>query len=85
MFFYLLDISFWNSYNIYRLKEGDNSMKSLIFKLEDGLDIVYEFFIRKKTSIEKIKTLNPTGISFYNYGFLPQQNLEWTRDAFEML
>ena len=36
-------------------------------------------------SIEKIKTLNPAGISFYNYGFLPQQNLEWTRDAFEML
>lgn len=36
-------------------------------------------------SIEKIKTLNPGGISFYNYGFLPQQNLEWTRDAFEML
>jgi hypothetical protein len=36
-------------------------------------------------SIHKLKTLNPAGISFYNYGFLPQQNLEWTQEAFEML
>ena len=36
-------------------------------------------------TIEKLKTLHPSGISFYNYGFLPKENLEWTQEAFELI
>jgi hypothetical protein len=37
------------------------------------------------SAIEQLKTLHPSGISFYNYGFLPEPNLLWAKEAFAML
>ena len=56
MFFYLLDISFWNYYHIYRLKEGDNSMKSLSFKLTIIDDIVKKGSLFLKSPMNYIQS-----------------------------
>ena len=37
------------------------------------------------SAVEQLKTLQPCGISFYNYGFLPEPNLLWAQEAFALL
>ena len=36
-------------------------------------------------AVQKLQSLNPAGIAFYNYGFLPEQNLGWVGEAFQLL
>ena len=37
------------------------------------------------SAVKQLKTLQPCGISFYNYGFLPEPNLLWAQEAFALL
>ncbi len=37
------------------------------------------------TAVQALRSLNPSGIAFYNYGFLREAQLDWVQDAFTTL
>ena len=37
------------------------------------------------TAVQALRSLNPSGIAFYNYGFLREAQLDWVQEAFATL